>query len=260
MIRTSTRPRKGSPLNVESPRELFKRSSKLVRRNIWIFGPLYGYQMLFLLNSWISDPSKLSKGFKWQFEFQNHNFGWIVPAMPPYSWGFFLTIGFTSLTFLIISVVVQLMTVSAQLDAAQHQHLDFIKLWQQAKTHWREIVKVYACLGAVILVPSLGLIMLGHSKIGLLVLVILAAITAQKYLFAPYVIIEQNVSYQKAMHKSLKISRTNPGAIWSVIIIGALIGLTSFIPIIGGLLSFGLAFLFAAAPAMRYEQLKRLAA
>jgi hypothetical protein len=260
MIRTSTRPRKGSPLNVENGRELFKMSSRLVRRNAWIFGPLYAYQMLFLLNSWISDPSKLSGRLKWQFEFQNHNFGWIVPTMPPYSWGFLLTLGIPSLFMLAVSIVVQLMTVTAQLDAAQNKHLDFLKLWRDAKPHWLEILKVYAYLGAIILVPSLGLILLGLEKIGLIVLAFLVVFTAHRYMFAPYVIIEQKLNYQKAMRKSLKISRGNPGAVWSVIIIGVLIGLIGFIPIIGGLLSFGLAFLFALAPAMRYEQLKRLAA
>ncbi len=258
MVRTSTRSRRSSPLNLDSAPELFKRSSKIVTHNGWIFGTLYGFQMLFLLNSWISNLDRLSGGYRWQYFFQNHNFGWVLPAFPPYSWGFFTTPGILSLILLAVSFVVFVLTLAAQLEASKHRRTPLDRLWRDTKADALEILKLVTVLTGAILIPSLLLIFAGHVLIGLAVLAVLALTISRTYMFAPYIIIEEKTNFKNAMAKSNKLANTNPCSMWSILFLSILIGLTGFIPFVGGLLSFSLAFLNAATPALRYEQLKRL--
>jgi hypothetical protein len=260
MVRTSTRPRRNSPLNLDSASALFKRSARIVRRNGWIFGTLYGYQMIFLLNSWITNPDRLSGGFKWQFYFQNHNFGWVLPTLPPYSWGFFTAPSFFSLVMLAISFVFFVLTFAAQLEASKHRSTPLDTLWKDTRADVVETFKLVFVLTAIVLAPSLAAIFAGHAQIGAGLLVLLGVYVSRRYLFAPYVIIEEKIGFREAMQKSRKLSDKYPGSVWSILFLSAIFGLTSFIPLVGGLLSFALAYLFAAAPALRYEQLKLLSA
>jgi hypothetical protein len=61
------------------------------------------------------------------------------------------------------------------------------------------------------------------------------------------------------MDQSAALSKANTGAIWGVIGVMFLIGLANIVPIIGGLIAFIFGALYSVAPALRYQQLKKLA-
>jgi hypothetical protein len=76
---------------------------------------------------------------------------------------------------------------------------------------------------------------------------------------APYVMIDKNTGIQESLTKSAAISLKNTGAVWGIIGVLFLIGLVNIIPYFGGLAAFVLGSLYSVAPALRYQQLKKLA-
>jgi len=238
MARTSKRARKTSPLNLPSAFDLFTPSKEIVLKNIWIFGPLYAVPFVFWLHSWIWSPLPNQPAHWWQSG-RDLSSGWTGSPLPTY--GTFLVVGFSLLWFIIIAFLgttVQIMTQEAQLRAVQGERLDFQDLWKVVKQiGWR----------------MFGL----YIVTTLLVIVSLLTFTA-RYFLAPYVMLEKRVGIREALDQSAELTRDHRGSVWGILGVMILIGLFNIIPILGGLVSFALGGLYSVAPALRYQQLKRL--
>ena len=238
MARTSKRARKTSTLNLPSAFDLFTPSKEIVLKNIWIFGPLYAVPFVFWLHSWIWSPLPNQPAHWWQSG-RDLSSGWTGSPLPTY--GTFLVVGFSLLWFIIIAFLgtaVQIMTQEAQLRAVQGERLDFQDLWKVVKQiGWR----------------MFGL----YIVTTLLVIVSLLTFTA-RYFLAPYVMLEKRVGIREALDQSAELTRDHRGSVWGILGVMILIGLFNIIPILGGLVSFALGGLYSVAPALRYQQLKRL--
>ena len=70
--------------------------------------------------------------------------------------------------------------------------------------------------------------------------------------------LDEKLGVRDSMHRSAELSKLNPGSVWGIIGVMLLIGLVNIIPILGGLASFALGGLYSVAPALRYQQLKKL--
>jgi len=165
------------------------------------------------------------------------------------TYGTFLVVGFSILWLLIIGVVgtvVQIMTQAAQLDAAQNRHLDFQNFWSVVKQMGWRLFGLYIVTGLIVIA-------------GLILLIVPGLIFLRRYFLASYVMIDKNLSIGDSLKRSAELSGTNTGAIWGVLGVMLLISLINIIPFIGGLISFVVGCLYSIAPAMRYEQLKKLA-
>jgi hypothetical protein len=246
MARTSKRARKSSPLHLPGAFDLFKPSKEIVIKNIWIFGPLYAVPLILGIHGWIWSPAAGQPQHWW-----NHanglSSGWPGSPLPTYDSS--VLIGFSILWLLFVLVagtVASIMSQAAQLDAAQHRHLDFQNFWQVVKQMGLRLLGLYVVTGVIVVV-------------GLFLLIVPGLIFLRRYFLAPYVMIDKNLSISDSLSRSAEISRANTGAIWGVFGVMALIALIGIIPIIGGLISFIVGSLYSVAPAMRYEQLKKLA-
>lgn len=238
MVRTSRRARRTSPLYLPGAFDLFTPSKQLVLKNIWIFGPLYAVFFIFYIHSWIWIPKPGQKVEFWQ---NAHGFSTAWPGAPLPTYLTFMVLGLSVLWFIIIFFIgtaAQIMSQRAQLDISEAKPLHFKYLF----TPVREI----------------GWQMLGLYLLSTLVIVFSFFILTRRYLLAPYVMLEKKTGILESMKISSELSGRNPGAVWGVIGVMVLIGLVNIVPRIGGLASFLLGSLYSLAPALRYQQLKKL--
>jgi hypothetical protein len=246
MAKTSKRARRTSHLYLPSAFDLFKPSKNLVLQNIWIFGPLYAVPFIFWLHSWIWSPLPGQHIKLWQ-QADGFSSGWTGSPVPTYP--SFLIVGFSLVWFILITVlgtIVQIMTQAAQLEAAENKHLDFSNLWRVVKEIGWRLFGLYVVTFFIIV-------------IGLILFIIPGLIMIRRYFLASYVMIDRRTGIRESLDISAAISKKNSGAIWGVIGVMFLIGLVNIIPKIGSLASFALGCLYSIAPALRYQQLKKLA-
>ncbi len=232
------RARRSSPLDLPSAFELFTPSKNIVLKNIWIFGPLYAVPFVFSIHSWIWAPVA-GQPHHWWYQTSRFNWSSAGSALPVYPT--LLFVGFSILWLVLImalGTIVQVMSQAAQLKAAKGEHLTFETLWPYAK--------------------ELGWRMLGLYILSALAIVFTLFIFARRYILAPYVMLEKKTGITESMRLSADLSARNPSAVWGVIGIIVLIAIIGGIPFIGGLVSFIFGSLYSVAPALRYEQLKKL--
>lgn len=245
MAKTSSRPRRSSPLRLPGAFELFSPSKELVLKNIWIFGPLYAIPLVFWIHNWLwsATPGQVQP---WWHDSGGISASWPGGPLPTYS--SFLIIGFTFVWFLIVAVIgtiAQIMAQSAQLSAAQNKHFDFETLWVFVREMGWRMLGLYIVMGLIILV-------------GFILLLIPGLFMIRRYIFAPYVMIDKKCSIREALDQSAALGLKNTGSVWGVMGVMLLISLVNILPIIGGLGSFVLGVLYSVAPALRYEQLKKI--
>jgi len=176
----------------------------------------------------------------WWYQSSDFNWSSAGSALPVYP--SLLFIGFSLLWLVIImaaGTIVQIMSQAAQLRATEDEPLSFESLWPYVK--------------------ELGWRMLGLYIVSGLAIVFTLFIFARRYLLAPYVMLEKKTGIIESMKISSELSARNPGSVWGVIGVIVLIALVGAVPILGGIVSFVLGSLYSVAPAMRYQQLKKLA-
>lgn len=247
MARTSKRTRRNSPLHLPGAFELFRPSKDLVLKNIWIFGPLYAVPLVFGIHDWIWSPGP-NQAHHWY----DHAYGFSSgsPGSPVPDYFFSAFVGLALLWFLtvvIVGTIAAMMSQAAQLDAVENKPLDFQDLWKVVKQLGWRLLGLYVAMAVIILVGFILLIVPGFYMI-------------RRYMLAPYVMIDKKVGIREALDRSAELSLINPGALWGVIGVMFLIGLINIVPFVGGLAAFAVGSLYSIAPAMRYHQLKRLAA
>ena len=244
--RTSRRARRSSPLNLPGAFELFKPSKDLFLKHIWIFGPLYAVPFIFWIHSWLWTPGVGHHGHMYWNDTWSFTSGSPGNPLPTYSAGIF--IGFSLLWLFIIilaGTLVQIMSQAAQLDATDDRHLHFGKLWEQTRPVFWRMLGVYLAIFVVV-------------GIGLILLIVPGVIMMRRYFFAPYILLEKKTTVGEALSESAALSRLNTGSIYGILGVMFLIALLNVIPFVGGLLSFGAGALYSLAPALRYQQLKRI--
>ncbi|HEX5395166.1 MAG TPA: hypothetical protein VFW52_02360 [Candidatus Saccharimonadales bacterium] len=240
------RPRRGSPLHLTPSFELFGRSKDIVIKNIWIFGPLYILPTIFMIHSWIWTPDKPGAPQHWWYSLDSIGPGASASPIPFFS-GYTL-LGFSLLWGLLVLVggaIVQIMTQAAQLEGAEGKTVTFDSIWKITKELGWRMVGLY-----IVLVLTLF--------IGFLLLIIPFFIFLRRYFLSPYVMLDKKVSIQEAMSRSAAMSKPHSGSVWGVIGVIFLIGLAGVIPFIGWLISYVLGFFYSVAPALRYQELKKL--
>jgi hypothetical protein len=239
MARTNHRGRRRSPLYLPSAFELFTPSKELVLRHIWIFGPLYAIPLIFSIHAWIWAPLPHAAHHWW---YHSGSLGWGSAGTPLPVYSILILIGFSLLWLILILVggtIIQIMSQRAQLDVAEGKTLSFERLWPAVR--------------------ELGWRMAGLYIVSSLAIVFTLFIFARRYILAPYVMLDEKGSIRETMRRSSEISARNSGSVWGIIGVLFLISLCGILPFIGGLLSFVLGCLYSVAPALRYQQLKRLA-
>ncbi|HXY18136.1 MAG TPA: hypothetical protein VEH48_01800 [Candidatus Nitrosopolaris sp.] len=243
MAGARNRPRQSSPLNLPSAFDLFKPSKEIVLKNIWIFGPLYAVPVILWVHNWIWTPA--ASGGSWWEKSTGVSGNW--GFSPIASWGY-ATVGFSIIWFLLAAVggtIAQFMITVAALQASEDKALDFRELWQVVKKIGWRLLGLYLLIALYVIV-------------GFILLIIPGIIMIRRYFLAPYVMIDKNCGVTEAMELSAAMSKPYSGSIYGIIGVTILIGLIGIVPFIGSLASLIVGMLYVLAPALRYQQLKKL--
>ncbi|MDB5161409.1 MAG: hypothetical protein JWO96_789 [Candidatus Saccharibacteria bacterium] len=224
--------------------DLFSKSKQLVLDNLNILWPFFLLQLLFLMNNWLTNPASVHGTNRVGYDITGHSVGIASPTFPNYSWSLFLGIGFFAIIWIVVSIIFQIMLQRAQLDIIEGKKSSFSHLWATVKELGWRMVGLYLLTGLYILIG--------------LILIIPGIIMFRRYFLAPYVMLDRKCSIKEAMERSAAISKPYSGYIWGVIGVMVLISLLGIIPFIGSLVAFVVGALYSLAPALRYQELKKL--
>jgi hypothetical protein len=253
MVKRKTR--RGSPLHLTGAFDLFKPSKEIILKNIWVFGPLYAVPVIFWIHSWIWSPASPTNSH-WFDVFYGHgnlNGNWAstpISNLPDTFVGFSI---FWLLIVLIAGTIAQLMTVIALFEGSEGKTPSFDKLWKSVRKFGLRMVGLYLLTGL-------------YTVLGFFCLIYPGLVMIRRYFLAPYVLLDKDCGVREAMKRSAEISKPSESGnwslssrgIWTIIGVTFLIGLIGIIPLIGSLIAFVVAMFYAVAPALRYQELKKI--
>ncbi|MBI4033427.1 hypothetical protein HY379_00315 [Candidatus Saccharibacteria bacterium] len=234
------RPRRSSPLRLAGAFELFGQSYRVIRRNFDVFMVLFSVGALLAL---------------WE------TLGRFVEDEPPRNWkefvfrrifggsadtGVFAAGGFMFIVTILYGLVTLLIAI-AVLRAAQGHKISLGGLWRELTDRWLWL----KLIGSFIL--------LGLSVIaGLILLIVPGIILLWRLFLVQFVLIDQKTSIKEAFRRSWRMTKGYPGAIYGVIAVSILLSITDILPVFGPLIAFALTSIYTVAPALRYQELKKL--
>lgn len=222
--------------------ELFGKSYEVIKRNIRLFALLYAIPAIFSVIDFIDrynadDKSdfKASEVIKYGFFGGNWNVPDQVQSL------------LLVLLLLIVSVIVSVMLMILMLRAAQGQKPTFSDIWLEFRQKWLWLRLIALQVFMTILIV-----------VGLLLLIIPGVILMWRFFLAPYILIDKDKPIAEALHESWRMTKGHAWAIYSVIIVLLVLGLTGIVPLVGGLIAAVLTAIYSVAPALRYEEIKKL--
>jgi uncharacterized membrane protein len=255
--------RRGSPLYVTPAFDLFLKSYDLVKENFTVFALLYIFPLIIGLSngtwvvashrSWSNDTPVAANTLS-------------TSTLPAYAWGGF---GVALLFALAIAVALQVMLQAAQLESSHGRRPKISHLWQIVKKRGWQMFGLYLAVSFMVLlsfIPLLIFLAIGLTSlpillaiIGVLIFIFPAVVMVRRYFVAPYVLLDDDsIGVWAAMDKSAKITLRDTGSVYSIMGVMILFSLFGALPLIGWIISFGLHFFYNVAPALRYQELKKL--
>ena len=222
--------------------DLFGKSFEAVKRNINTFSVLWLLPLMSMLGSTLWERSNRSEQDQWASLGGLFNFAGLPRSavVSMVSFGIILFI-----IMFVLTLFIQAMTYALQLEAANGKTPGFDFLWQQAKKYWFRLFGLSLVVGVLMI-------------LGFLLLIVPGLIVLRRYFLAPYILIDKDLSISQAMEESAKLTKPNSRAIWGVIGVSILLALPSIIPVVGPIIAFLLGAAYSVAPALRYEELKKL--
>lgn len=216
--------------------DLFGKSAELVQKNLNMFILLFLLPFVMTLISSV----RSTRSSQWSISSGS------ISGLPTYAFGGILGAAFIFTILLIVaSVFIQAMTYILELKAAAGQTPDFKDLFDTAKKYWLRLF-------------GLGIIVGVLTVLGLILFIVPGLIVIRRYYLAAFVLIDKDVAITEAMMQSAEMSKPYSGWVWSVIGVTILLSLPGAIPVIGGVISLVLAMFYSVAPALRYQELKKL--
>jgi len=217
---------------------LFHKSYKAVMRNINTFGILLLLPFLFALSSFVRFPNTD----------RARDFGSTIGAsgFPVYGWVGVIGLGvMIASVFFVLILIIQAMTYALELEAAKGKTPSLQHLWEVGKKFWLRLFG----LGIVVVLFIVG---------GLILLIVPGLIMIRRYFLAPYIMIDKDLSIGEAMRRSAALTKPYRWKVWGIIGVMFLLSLPGFIPLFGPVIAFVLGALYTVAPAIRYQELKKL--
>lgn len=220
--------------------ELFGQSYQIIRRNFEIFMVLFAIGGLLALWETLGRYVEDEEPRGWRDYIVNRGFGGNFDTEVFAAGGFLFIIGVLAGLFYLLLYV-------ATLRAAQGHKISFGGVWREfvANWLWLKLIATFVLLGLAIIV-------------GFILLIIPGVILLWRLFFVPYVLIDQKTSIEEAFRRSWRMTKGFAWAVYSVILVALLLSLANILPILGPLIAFVLTSIYMVAPALRYQELKKL--
>lgn len=234
------RPRRGSPLHLSGAFELFGQSYQIIKRNFEVFMVLFSVGALLALWETLGRYVEDEPARDWKSYVFNRGFGGNIDT------GIFAAGGFMLLISVLYAIFYLLLTI-AVLRASQDQKISLRSLWRELVSGWLWLKLIGAFALTALAVVA-----------GLILLIIPGVILIWRLFLVPFVLIDQKTSIKESFRRSWRLTRGYALAIYSVILVALLLSITSVLPILGPLVAFVLGSIYTVAPALRYQELKKL--
>jgi uncharacterized membrane protein len=211
-----------------------------VRDNFTVFALLYLFPLIIGLSNgtWVVDSRR-----SWHNDVPVATNTLGNSTLPAWAWG---GLGIAFIFALLIGVLLKIMIQQGQLQASSGHRLSLSELFKVARASYWQMFGLYLLVGLVTL-------------IGFILFIIPGIIMLRRYFLAPYVLLEnKGMGIWGAMEESAKITRRDSWSIYSIFGVMILFTLFGVLPLIGWIIAFGLHFFYTVAPALRYQELKRL--
>lgn len=160
--------------------------------------------------------------------------------------------GSDSSVMLVVSILFILLTIAAGIVLNATLALTILRSAQGKKISFDEAIRqglpfVWRMLGLTLLT---GLIIVA----GLILLIVPGVFAFQRLLLAPYFLIDKNIGVIESIKRSARAANRQPtaGAVWGLVGVIILIGLSQVLPFVGGAIYMIISILFLCAPAVRY--------
>lgn len=241
--------------------KLFSESLNLVKKNLKVFSILLMLPALTSLGSVIRTHQQ-----KESIKFLNPNV--LSSTEPAYAIIGIISAGLIVFVILaLLAIFIQSMLTCLELEVAKGKKPSLNEVWKVGKKYWLRlfglvlVISLYIVGGAII--GALTLLILQNIVgeilgFGLIIASVIFVLT--HYFFAPYAMVDKDLTIFGAMETSASLSKYNIFAVLSVLGVMILLSFSSIIPLIGPIISFVLGAAYSVAPALRYIELKKLSA
>jgi hypothetical protein len=241
MAKTSSRPRRSSPLRLTGAFELFPISYHLIRDNIdsykWLLVPGAVIALWSTFTNFVDQPSIWRIG-------DNAGSSFLAPGLPT---GTFLAASGFLTIFGLVALAAYLMRLVFNLRLSQEKHPSLRDVARELTDSWMwlKLIGLHIVVAIVIV-------------LGLIAFVIPGVILIGRLFLAPYIMVDQKTGIRDSIKQSWHMNRGYVWAIYRVILVSFVLSLTSMLPVFGIILSFLLVAAYNAAPALRYMEIKKL--
>ena len=223
--------------------DLFGKSYAVVRRNLNVYALVYAIPAAMMIAGTIQliDNSQRD-GWNWGNTFSSSVWGPNVGSDSSVE---------TASTILAIvlffgAIISYFLAIILNLRAAQGKTVTFSTVWSEL---WRN--------GLWFKLIGLALMTILILIVGFILLIIPGVILLWRLYLAPYILVDKQTTSMDALSISWNMTKGYAWPIYSIILFSVVLSLPSITPIVGGLISFVLGVAYAAAPALRYQEIKK---
>ena len=223
--------------------DLFGKSYAVVRRNLNVYALVYAIPAAMMVAGTIQliDNSQRD-GWNWENTFSSSVWGPNVGSDSSFE----TASAILAIVLFFGAIISYFLAVVLNLRAAQGKSVTFSGVWGEL---WRN--------GLWFKMIGLGLMTIFILVVGFVLLIIPGVILLWRLYLAPYILVDKQTTSMDALTISWNMTKGYAWPIYSIILFGVVLYLPSILPIVGGLLSFILGVAYAAAPALRYQEIKK---
>lgn len=230
--------------NLTTAVDLFGKSYALVRKNLNVYALVYAVPAAMVIAGVIQVIADNQRhGWDWGHAFSSSFFG---PNLGSDS-SIQTASAILSIVLLFGVIVSYFLAVVLNLRASEGKKPTFRSIWNESTSNW---------LWAKLL--GLGILTLLILLVGFILLIVPGVIFLWRLYLAPYILVDKKTAVFDALSISWNMTKGYAWPIYSIMLFGFVLALTGIVPIVGALISFALAVAYAAAPALRYQELKKL--
>lgn len=225
--------------------ELFGKSYAIVRRNLNTYALVYAIPAAMMIAGVAQMIDKNRKGgWEWGDAFSSSILG---PSLGSDS-SFDSASAILVLFLLLGTVASSFLAIVLNFRASQGKAVTFSAVWRELWGNW---------LWARLL--GLGVLAAFIIVLGFFLLIVPGVILLWRLYLAPWILLDKNVKIMDALSESWNMTKGYAWPIYSILVFSIVLSLPNAIPIVGGIIAFLLGVSYAAAPALRYQEIKKLA-
>jgi len=231
--------------NLISAVDLFGKSYALVRKNLNIYALVYAIPAAMVIAGMIQLIADNQRhGWNWGHAFSSSFLGANLGSDSS------IQTASAILTIVLFfgTIISYILAVVLNLRVAEGKEPTLRSIWNEVTQSWLWLKLL-----------GLGALTVLILLVGFILLIVPGVIFLWRLFLAPYVLVDRKTTVMDALSQSWNMTKGYAWPVYSILLFGFALALTGIVPIVGTLISFALGVAYAAAPAMRYQELKKLA-